>query len=189
MTSNKSEILFEWNEPWPYIWLKYKRDISNLFTLKTPQGIAVALAPLLILVMSIFVVFYRYVKDINILVPVASNLSETMTNAPLVTIMALGFGGYIGGLLLIVSLTLIIALLEKNITLYANKIMFGKRIIKYSDVRSFEINYTEDISVLTVHLKDKPELSNSPIDLGIIPEIDLDHLRQSLQNKVLHSNQ
>ena len=184
MLSNKSEILFEWNEPWPYAWFRCKRDVSNLFTLKTFQGIVVALVPLLILMMSVFIVIYRIVKGINIFVPVAPNLSESMTNAPLVTLLVISFGGYIGGLLLTIPLILICALLEKNITLYANEIKFGKQTIKYSDIRSFEINHTEDMPVLTLCLKDKPELSNSPIDFGITPEIDFDHLSQSLQNKI-----
>jgi hypothetical protein len=186
--SDKSEILFKWNEPWPYAWFRCKRDIANLFTLKTPQGIVVALTPLLLLMVSVFIVIYRIVKGINVFVPTVPNLSESMTNAPLITILVIAFGGYAGCLLLIIPLTLICALLERNLTLYANEIKFGKRTIKYNDIRSFEISCTEDMPVLTLYLKDKPELSNSPIDFGIAPEIDFDHLSQSLQNKVSSVN-
>ena len=185
---NKSEILFRWNEPWPYAWFKCKRDVSNLFTLKTPQGIVVALAPLLLLMVSVFTVIYRAVKGINVFVPAAPNLSTSMTNAPLVTIMLLSFGGFAGCLIVIVSLTWLCAFLERTIILYVNEIKLGKQTIEYSNIRSFEITISdccpEDMPVLTFCLKDKPELSNSPIDLGIAPEIDIDHLNQSLQNRV-----
>ena len=185
---NKSEILFKWNEPWPYIRFKFKQDVSSLFTLKTPQGIVVALTPLLLLLMSMSFVIYRIIKGINVFVPAEPNLSESVSNAPLITILALGFGGFAGCLIVVIPLILICALLERNVTLYVNEIKFGRLTIKYNDIHSFEISHTEDMPVLTHSLKDKPELSSSPINFGIAPEIDFDHLSQSLQNKVSSVN-
>jgi hypothetical protein len=189
----KPKILLTWTEPWPYAWFKCKKDFSSLFTLKKPHGIFIALTPLFILMVIAFTVIYRIINDINVFVPAPPNLSASMTNAPLVTIFSMGFGCFIGYLILIVPLTLLCAFLERNITLYADKIGFGKRAIKYNDIHSFAItisdNCPEEMQVLTLHLKDAPELSGSPVDFGLSPEIDIAHLGQILLNKIPDKSQ
>jgi len=140
-----------------------------------------------------FTVIYRIINDINVFVPTPPDLSESMTNAPLVTILCVGFGGFVRCLILIVPLTLLCAILERNLTLYTSKIEYGRRVIKYNDIHSFAITVSnscpEEMQVLTLYLKDAPELSSSPIDFGISPEIDVAHLSQILLNKIPDKSQ
>ena len=90
--------------------------------------------------------------------------------------------------LVFILFRLLLAFVERNVSLHANEIKFGRRTIRYSDIRSFEIATSEhcenEIQVLTLFLRDSSQLSGSPIDFGVSSEINSDHLNQTLLEKI-----